>query len=141
VNLLYWLPMRKTRRKPSVRYLKHKEQARAVIKERLEHFNAFYQFSYKRVAIKNHKSRWGSCSKKGNLNFNYRLVHLPLRLLDYVVVHELCHLGEFNHSKRFWALVAKALPDWQVRRKELMRVRANFRSIRKVSATVASVVQ
>jgi predicted metal-dependent hydrolase len=122
--------MHKRKRKPSAQYLNHKEQARKIIKERLEHYNAFYKFSYKRVAIKNHRSRWGSCSEKGNLNFNYRLVHLPQRLLDYVIVHELCHLGELNHSVRFWALVEKTVPDWRKRRMELKKIHSNFRSLK-----------
>jgi predicted metal-dependent hydrolase len=117
--------MFKRRRKPSARYLNYKEEAQEMILGRLEYYNAFYNFEYKRIAIKNHKSRWGSCSKKGNLNFNYRLVHLPQHLADYVVVHELCHLGEFNHSKRFWALVQKTVPDWRERRRELMKIRVN----------------
>jgi predicted metal-dependent hydrolase len=124
--------MFKRRRKSPARYLKHKEQAREMIRARLEHYNAFYNFSYKRIFIKNHKSRWGSCSKKGNLNFNYRLVHLPQHLADYVVVHELCHLGEFNHSKRFWALVEKTVPDWRERRRELMRINVNFSRLKRL---------
>jgi predicted metal-dependent hydrolase len=120
------------KRKPSAIYLNHKEETREMIKDRLKHFNAFYNFTYKRIAIKNHKARWGSCSKRGNLNFNYRLLFLPPRLLDYVVVHELCHLGEFNHSNKFWVLVEKTIPDWRARRKELMNVRVNFRSLKKL---------
>lgn len=111
---------RKQVRKSSPQYLRHKEEARSLVKERLEHFNAFYKFKYNRVAIKNHKRRWGSCSSKGNLNFNYRIVFLPPHLADYLVVHELCHLGEFNHSPRFWALVGKTISDWEKRRKELL---------------------
>jgi predicted metal-dependent hydrolase len=106
--------------KPSPKYLRYKEAARTLVIERLEHFNTFYNFHYKRIFIKNHKSRWGSCSKQGNLNFNYRIVFLPPKLADYLIVHELCHLGEFNHSPRFWKLVERTLPDWKKRRKELM---------------------
>jgi predicted metal-dependent hydrolase len=124
------------RKKPSLRYLNYKEKAREMIKERLAHYNSFYNYEYKRIAIKNHKSRWGSCSKKGNLNFNYRLVHLPQRLSDYVIVHELCHLGEFNHSKRFWALVEKTIPDWRARRRELMNIHSNFVSLKLNQATL-----
>lgn len=107
-------------RKPSREYLKHKEEARRLVKEKLEYFNTFYNFNYGRIAIKNHKRRWGSCSEKGNLNFNYRIVFLPSHLQNYLIVHELSHLGEFNHSPAFWSLVAKVLPDWQKSRKELL---------------------
>lgn len=86
---------------------------------RLAHFNEAYGFALGRVAIKNHKSRWGSCSKKGNLNFNYKIALLPPELADYVIVHELCHLGEFNHSPRFWALVARTVPDHRALRARL----------------------
>lgn len=103
-------------------YRKFKEHARGFIKEKIVEINKFYNFSFNRVCIKNHKSRWGSCSKKGNLNFNYKIIHLPLELAEYIVVHELCHLKELNHSSRFWALVAKAVPDYKARRKKLKAV-------------------
>jgi hypothetical protein len=107
------------RRYKRAEFLEYKEQARALVSERLAHFNRQYQFPIKRVSIRNQRSRWGSCSKKGNLNFNYRVVLLPLEVADYIVVHELCHLGEFNHSKKFWELVAKTIPDHKQIRKEL----------------------
>ena len=71
------------------------------------------------MAIRDQKSRWGSCSQKGNVNFNWKLVMAPPPALDYVVVHELCHLYEFNHSPRFWALVARHVPDYEVWKKWL----------------------
>ncbi|MDB5266632.1 MAG: putative metal-dependent hydrolase [Parcubacteria group bacterium] len=104
---------------PTAIYLKHREEARALVKERLEYWNQFYGYTYNRVAIKDHKTRWGSCSKKGNLNFNYRVVFLPPALQDYLIVHELCHLGEFNHSPAFWTLVGKTVPDYEKRRGDL----------------------
>ncbi len=97
----------------------HKELARKLVIERLEHYNRIYGFTYHRIAIRNQSTRWGSCSKKGNLNFNYRIALLPLDVADYIIVHELCHLGEFNHSSRFWSLVSKTLPDYQLLRQRL----------------------
>ncbi|MBI4067981.1 M48 family metallopeptidase [Candidatus Kaiserbacteria bacterium] len=102
-------------------YTMHREEARAFVTERLAHWNRVYGFTYGRVAIKNTKRTWGSCSRKGNLNFAYTLLFLPRELADYVIVHELCHLGEHNHSKSFWALVGRALPDYRERRRELKR--------------------
>ncbi|MFA4999736.1 MAG: SprT family zinc-dependent metalloprotease [Patescibacteria group bacterium] len=100
-------------------YLKRREEARALVFERLEHFNNFYGFKYNKVAIRNQTTRWGSCSKKGNLNFSYRLLDLPAPARDYVIIHELCHLREFNHSPRFWALVARTCPGYKAARGRL----------------------
>ncbi len=104
-------------------YLKYKEAARSLVKNRLAYFNAFYQFKIGRVAIKNSRSRWGSASKKGNLNFNYKVALLPQDMADYVIVHELCHLREFNHSPKFWALVAQTVPNWRIIRKKFKKIR------------------
>lgn len=100
-------------------YLKYKDQALELVKNKLEHFNQFYNFKYNKVTVRNQSTRWGSCSRRGNINFNYRLALLPESLTDYVVVHELCHLGEFNHSKDFWDLVARTVPDFKERRRQL----------------------
>ncbi len=100
-------------------YETHKEAARAMVHQKLAQWNAHYQHTYGRVAIRNQKSRWGSCSTKGNLNFHYRLLTLPESLQDYVIVHELCHLREFNHGEQFWALVAQTIPDHAFRRRAL----------------------
>jgi hypothetical protein len=107
--------------KPATRrdYLARREAARRLVQTRLEHFNRLYNFSYARVAIRDQKTRWGSCSKKGNLNFNYRLLDLSSADQDYLIVHELCHLREFNHSTRFWQLVARAIPDYVASRRNL----------------------
>ncbi|MEK9157265.1 MAG: M48 family metallopeptidase, partial [Patescibacteria group bacterium] len=94
-----------------------------IAAERLQHFNQQYGFTIGKVAIKNQTTRWGSCSKKGNLNFNYKVAILPPELQDYLVVHELCHLGEFNHSKAFWQLVAKTIPNHVELRKRLRSFR------------------
>ncbi len=71
---------------------------------------------YERIAIRGQRTRWGSCSSRGTLSFNWRLALAPLSVLDYVVVHELCHLREPNHSPRFWALVAERRPGWRAER-------------------------
>jgi len=111
----------KVRRFTKRDYIKHKESARTLIHERVKYFNQFYNFPIKRIAIKNQRSCWGSCSEKGNLNFNYRLIFLPDDLRDYIVVHEICHLGELNHSPRFWRLVEKTVPRYKELRKELKK--------------------
>lgn len=96
-------------------YEMHKEEARTLIAERIEYYNQFYQFSYNRVAIRNQRRCWGSCSALKNLNFSYKLLFLPSCICDYIVVHELCHLRELNHSAAFWAAVAEVMPDYQSR--------------------------
>lgn len=94
-------------------FAKYKDEALALVTERVTYFNQFYGFSYNQINIKNQKTRWGSCSAKGNLNFNYKILFLPEAVRDYVVVHELCHLKEFNHSRKFWNLVGQVIPDFQ----------------------------
>lgn len=100
-------------------YLKYKEVAREIAEKKLAYFNVDYSFSWKKISIRNPRTRWGSCSGNGNLNFSYRIIYLPEKLCDYVIVHELCHLGEFNHSKNFWALVKKTIPDYRERRRKV----------------------
>lgn len=105
----------------SLNYIKYKNEAATLVKERLEHFNQFYNYKWGRVAIRNQKTRWGSCSKKGNLNFNYKIRLLTPKQADYIIVHELCHLGEFNHSQNFWNLVMQTMPDYLEIRKSLKK--------------------
>lgn len=100
-------------------YIKYRGIALELAKAKVLEWNKFYNFSHNRVNIKNQKTRWGSCSKKGNLNFNYKIARLPEALADYLVVHELCHLKEFNHSKNFWQLVGRTLPNYKSLRQEL----------------------
>ncbi|MFH1451445.1 MAG: M48 family metallopeptidase [bacterium] len=100
-------------------YLASKQEAFNFIEEKINNFNRFYNFRYHKITIKNQKTRWGSCSKKGNLNFNYRIMFLPERIADYIIVHELCHLNEFNHSRKFWGLVVQTIPDYSELRKKL----------------------
>ncbi len=111
--------------KNRVDYLRDKEKARDLIENRLEFFNRYYNFQYNQVRIKNQKNNWGSCSKKNNLNFNFRLLYLPAKTRDYIIVHELCHLKELNHSSRFWQLVSLAIPDYQKIRRELKGILDN----------------
>ncbi len=80
-----------------------------------------YGFDVNKVTIKGQKTRWGSCSTKGNLNFNFRLMRYRKEVIDYVIIHELCHLRHMNHSKRFWALVGKHIPEYKDLRDELKR--------------------
>jgi len=103
-----------------------REQARCLVENRISYFNRFYNFEINRIAIKNTKTRWGSCSSKRNLNFNYKIIYLKSALADYLLVHELCHLGELNHSKKFWALVSKTIPDYIRVNKELKKAPVKF---------------
>lgn len=103
-------------------YAKHKEAARALAHAKVGYFNTFYNFPVGKVFIKNTKSRWASCSERGNLNFNYKIVLLPPDVADYLVVHELCHLKEFNHSERFWALVSQCCPNYRETRSRLREI-------------------
>lgn len=100
-------------------YAHMKKMALKYIAQRVRELNARYGFTFGKIFVRNQTSRWGSCSHSGNLSFNYRLIFLPEKLVDYVIVHELCHLREFNHSAAFWALVATSVPDHVACRKEL----------------------
>jgi len=107
---------------PEVRALiRSAMSARALerIRQRIGHFAPMLGVQPNRVAVRDQKTRWGSCSSKHNLNFNWKLILAPPQALDYVVVHELCHLHEFNHSPRFWALVEAQMPDYEVWKKWL----------------------
>lgn len=97
----------------------HKAAAHARIQERVDFFAPRYGVRYQRLTIKNQGTRWGSCSARGSLSFNYRLLFVPPAVLDYVVVHEVCHLRELNHSDRFWDLVAQEIPAYHAYRQAL----------------------
>jgi hypothetical protein len=100
-------------------FLKYREQAKLLIESRIQFFNNLNKFKFNRINIKNQKTRWGSCSKKGNINLNYKIALLPSHIADYIVAHELCHLVEFNHSRNFWNLVGELVPDYLKIRREL----------------------
>lgn len=96
-----------------------KEAARRYIPQRVAYFAERMGVSYGKITIREQKTRWGSCSSAGNLNFNWKLMLMPREVLDYVVVHELAHRREMNHSARFWAIVEEVLPDYRERRAAL----------------------
>lgn len=115
----------KPQKKKSTRgdFKKYKEEALKLVEEKIIKFNKYYNFEFNKITIGNQKTRWGSCSKKGNLNFNYKIALLPEHLAEYIVVHELCHLEQFNHSQKFWNLVAETVPNYLENRKELKKRR------------------
>lgn len=94
-------------------------RAKQVIPARVAYFAPRVGVTYGSITIRSQRTRWGSCSSKGNLNFNCLLMLVPPQVLDYVVVHELCHRKQMNHSARFWAEVERIVPDWRVHRKWL----------------------
>jgi predicted metal-dependent hydrolase len=106
-------------------YLAHKREAEASTRARVARIAAGYQsgasrgLTYGEVMVRNQKSLWGSCSRQRNLSFNFRIIFLPPAAQDYIVAHELSHLAHFNHSAKFWAMVAEAVPNYKEIRKEL----------------------
>lgn len=96
-----------------------RKRAAEVIETRCRYYAPVMGVSYGTVTIREQKTRWGSCSMKGNLNFNWKLVLMPSEILDYVVVHELAHRIQMNHSAAFWAEVEKILPDYKERKQWL----------------------
>ena len=91
----------------------YRQQAKRLIRERVEKLSARLQVTYHKVNIRSARTRWASCSQKGNLNFNWKLIMAPDSVIDYVIIHELAHLIEMNHSKRFWTLVEEYCPEWR----------------------------
>jgi hypothetical protein len=90
----------------------YRRQAKNYILARTEALADELGFEFNRIAIKGQRTRWGSCSEQGNLNFNWRLMMAPPDAIDYVIIHELCHLEELNHSPAYWSLLAQFCPDY-----------------------------
>ena len=98
---------------------RYRQAAKEYFPARVAYYEKIIGVTHNEIRIRDQKTRWGSCSSKGNLNFNWRLMLAPPRVLDYVVVHELCHRKEMNHSKAFWNAVEMVLPDYKELRKWL----------------------
>jgi len=96
-----------------------KKQAKALFEERLHHFAPLLGVRWQKLSLSSASTRWGSARTDGHIRLNWRLIHLPISQIDYVVVHELAHLREMNHSPRFWETVGEVMPDYAERRKAL----------------------
>jgi predicted metal-dependent hydrolase len=99
----------------------YRAQARQILNDRVNLYANQYNFQFKKIGITSARTRWGSCSPNGSLNFSWRLIMAPIEAIDYVVVHELVHTIFHNHSKRFWKKVEKIMPDYKERRKWLAK--------------------
>lgn len=106
-------------------YLTHKKEAFDLVSRYISEYREYFGDVVNRIRIKDTKSLWGSCSSSNNLNFNYKIVFLPPHLQRYIVVHELCHLKELNHSPRYWELVGKLDADYLRNDAELKNYRAS----------------
>ncbi len=104
---------------PEAKRRQYIETARAVFTQKAAYYARIMDVTYRRISIREQKTRWGSCSSGGNLNFNWRLIFAPEPVLDYVVVHELAHRREMNHSRAFYRIVESVLPDYKESRKWL----------------------
>lgn len=94
----------------------YKKTARKILSERLEYYSNKFGYTYSKMRITSARTRWGSCSSKGTISFTWRLVMAPMEVVDYVVVHELVHLGIHNHSQDFWRKVESFMPDYKTKK-------------------------
>ena len=132
---LYWLSMgirlvrrrRRTVAKPlTTHQRRQREIAREVLVKRVERWSTEMAIAPKRIAIRDQRTRWGSASSLGNLNFSWRVAAMPDEVQDYIVIHELAHLREMNHSRAFWEIVAEHCPDYRVHRLWLRKHGAKY---------------
>lgn len=93
--------------------------AKLILNERIEYFASLMQLDYSLLTITNSKNRWGSCDSKGHIKLNFRVIMLPHKIIDYIIIHELAHLIELNHSKKFYKIIECVMPDYQKHRKKL----------------------
>jgi len=107
-------------------FLKNKQLILQDIKTLVDYYAKFYNISYKKITIKNQSTIWGSCSKSKNLNFNFRIAYLPTQLKNYIIIHEVCHTLEMNHSKKYWSFVYQTTPNYKLYIKQLRKYEKNF---------------
>lgn len=140
ITKLAWIE--KTRRKLALRQeekqtlqvtvqeeARYKKQAKAYLQGKCLYFSEIMGLRHGEIKINGAKTRWGSCNRKGDINFTYRLIFAPEEVIDYVVVHELAHLKEMNHSDRFWTVVEQTMPDYKARRQKLRDFERRFELI------------
>uniref|UniRef100_UPI004056E508 M48 family metallopeptidase n=1 Tax=Acetatifactor sp. TaxID=1872090 RepID=UPI004056E508 len=111
ITYIYLTPAEKKRLQTLEK--RYRNSARNLFTARVAYYHKLTGGNYTSITIRDQKSRWGSCSSKGTLSFNYRLIFAPPKVLDYVVVHELCHLTHMNHSKDFWNMVGQIMPEYK----------------------------
>lgn len=115
---IIYLTQAETRRLEALKK-RYRDKARARFESRVAYYHKITGGRYTSVTVRDQKTRWGSCSSRGTLSFNYRLIFAPPDILDYVVVHELCHLTHMNHSADFWNMVGSVMPEYKIYRKWL----------------------
>ncbi|WP_251620444.1 M48 family metallopeptidase [Odoribacter lunatus] len=104
----------------------YKKEARQLLPDKVKYYAEKYGFCFTHLSFRNNISNWGSCSHDDKISLNIKLMKLPDELIDYVILHELCHTVEKNHSERFWRLVKNVCPDYEIRRRELRAYNTRF---------------